>query len=871
MTAKYTDSEVCDLFRKGQNDRVLFVEMPGEGLRRRVVALANKEGGVIIVGIRDEQKSLSPSMRLLEKFNLVTTSLDDVVRALEPKNQWFNKSSLTFQTYEVEIQDSIVVVVEVGKAIDVARLANGQAYILEGIDVAPWQINDESTTMWWATPQYIQKLINEGESETAAFCDQLDDRIAETLVALANKRGGYLLIGIDKSGKPTDLSAENSKSFLQSLDNRLDPCPKTDCRNVRVSEKDILVIKVERSTNWPAKLADGTAYERNGASNKKIIQPASSFTLNSEAASTLETRIGTGCRPCRDASPDEKCLGVDPQAEALATFIRSAVGEFCFAVFGRWGRGKTFLMKEVAARLTNDGYHAVWFNAWKYRTTPELWAYLYESIVGSLTTRSVFRSVSLAGRAYAVRSGWWGMSLYAGLSLFMILPFAALLHIVVWAIGLIGVAVFVYLIVLARRVYHAGTLVSCRFAKLASYQATLGLQAAIGDDLRSAIIGAVPSGYFGKRTLWGVRLATIGVGVVLAVILWYLDHSNTSILSAAPLLPDIHTWQLSVSCGVWYLALAIGLHVGLKGLPQRDHLLLIVDDLDRCAPQQMLEIIESLKLLLEDPAIHARVQVVMLVEESLLCRAIADKFGRSDSVREQHPRGPRLPLHTLVDEHIDKLFLAYYRFPSLVSDEIGDATDVFIRAQLNEAKNDLLTSMKKAKGYELDWARAQLQEYETLLPYEPEGGCSAPMSPMNTSESPDAAGQEPTSVGSDDVRRRSDGTSDSSVVSVKSRVKKIDGLVYSRAEWSELRGTVMHLAQHEDPKSAHDWGPRGVRLFLYRYQLIRLLLQVSGYAEVGPAEIIGAIKRAYENRWSDKPKVWSGIDPRLKRVVRSVV
>ena len=38
-----------------------------------------------------------------------------------------------------------------------------------------------------------------------------------------------------------------------------------------------------------------------------------------------------------------------------------------------------------------------------------------------------------------------------------------------------------------------------------------------------------------------------------------------------------------------------------------ERVLLIIDDLDRCEPTQMLQVLESTKLLLEDEEVHARV------------------------------------------------------------------------------------------------------------------------------------------------------------------------------------------------------------------------------------------------------------------------
>jgi hypothetical protein len=51
--------------------------------------------------------------------------------------------------------------------------------------------------------------------------------------------------------------------------------------------------------------------------------------------------------------------------------------------------------------------------------------------------------------------------------------------------------------------------------------------------------------------------------------------------------------------------------------PSPDRLPLVVDDLDRCQPNHLLAVMESIKLLLEDTEIGRRVQVLMLVEEEI--------------------------------------------------------------------------------------------------------------------------------------------------------------------------------------------------------------------------------------------------------------
>jgi hypothetical protein len=65
-------------------------------------------------------------------------------------------------------------------------------------------------------------------------------------------------------------------------------------------------------------------------------------------------------------------------------------------------------------------------------------------------------------------------------------------------------------------------------------------------------------------------------------------------------------------------------------------------------------------------------------------------------------------------------------------------------------------------------------------------------------------------------------------------------------------------------------GPRAVRLFIYRYQLIRLLLKSSS-VNCGVNEIMRAIEIAQRPFAPDAQESWKEVDPRLKSIVQSVV
>ena len=105
------------------------------------------------------------------------------------------------------------------------------------------------------------------------------------------------------------------------------------------------------------------------------------------------------------ATLGEECLNIDKYAKVIAALFRavSETEQLCFGLFGHWGRGKTTMAKKVAAELESGGYQSITFSAWKYRTNPELWIHLYETVVKAAGHSNWFLPI----RASFVRIGPW--------------------------------------------------------------------------------------------------------------------------------------------------------------------------------------------------------------------------------------------------------------------------------------------------------------------------------------------------------------------------------------------------------------------------------------------------------------------------------
>lgn len=121
-----------------------------------------------------------------------------------------------------------------------------------------------------------------------------------------------------------------------------------------------------------------------------------------------------------DSPADRPGMGFDDYAEALAEIIVSSRAEFAVGILGRWGSGKTTLMRAIERKLgADERVVPVWFPAWRYEKDPNLILPLLDVLRETLEERDAGRrgwaydtavTVSKAGVAFLE-----GLKLSAGL------------------------------------------------------------------------------------------------------------------------------------------------------------------------------------------------------------------------------------------------------------------------------------------------------------------------------------------------------------------------------------------------------------------------------------------------------------------------
>jgi len=134
------------------------------------------------------------------------------------------------------------------------------------------------------TSEELTEIAKEGETSRVQFKLELDDdKIATEIIALANTKGGVILIGVqDKTGEIVGLSYEQ----LQSYNNRIATIASdkvkpqvfvfTEVVSVKKGSENlkVLIISIDEGVQKPYKDKNGTIWIKQGADKRKLTDNA---------------------------------------------------------------------------------------------------------------------------------------------------------------------------------------------------------------------------------------------------------------------------------------------------------------------------------------------------------------------------------------------------------------------------------------------------------------------------------------------------------------------------------------------------------------------------------------------------------------------
>lgn len=305
-----------------------------------------------------------------------------------------------------------------------------------------------------------------------------------------------------------------------------------------------------------------------------------------------------------------------------------------YGIFGRWGRGKTHFWGKIEAILRSKEnkkkFIPIPFHAWKYQDTPAIWAYLYETLADRYYySRKRTRSKAWTGVINKLQAIW--------LNAFRD-PSQVLMSFV--SLGLLVCTVLIY-----------------------PWSTSLNLE----DTLAK---------FFGLNEGLSTGSLAFGGFIITGLTAIYKFRKNPLAITAKELMRQ-HSKRTSFKhhLGIQHEAQEELIHL-LKAWTyfSKRKVVLFVDDIDRCSHDKIIDIVDSIRVMINNEKIQTKMVVLAAIDERILFRAIRKKYDSFIEDKEQ--------LDQLCYEYFDKLFIAGIKLGSLDKQMKKDVLKGIIKNQI---------------------------------------------------------------------------------------------------------------------------------------------------------------------------------------------
>jgi KAP family P-loop domain len=395
----------------------------------------------------------------------------------------------------------------------------------------------------------------------------------------------------------------------------------------------------------------------------KIDQTSKQKTNDSKLVNSINEKIINFSIKDSNANPilDIK-NSILPFAQIIKSLEVSEPGQM-LGIFGSWGRGKTYFVKHLCEHLKIDfqngsdnesEFHFVKFHAWKYQDTKAVWAYLYDVIADKYYTHSNYvpenrLSTFFANIANSAIEYWKR-----------------------------------FLLNLARNGYSQLYLLFLSFLSIILL-----------------IFNIIPISWF-KIDDWKAYAGSFLIGFPFANVFYKMYRIGSFSKQIVKRYTERPTFNqlLGVQAEIQNELIAL-LTTWIKDdVVAKKRILLFVDDLDRCDADQIIRVIDALRVMLEDPKISERLIVLTAVDENILKGAITCKYDiirdtlNKESIKDEKPFNMSATVH----QYIDKLFISGIRLHPLTNEEKSEV----LKNYADQHKLIILDEEKNNKSVKLE-------------------------------------------------------------------------------------------------------------------------------------------------------------------------
>ncbi len=373
----------------------------------------------------------------------------------------------------------------------------------------------------------------------------------------------------------------------------------------------------------------------------------------------------------------EPVIGLIPLAEEMLSLLKSLKDQkgMMVGVFGQWGRGKTFLVDQMIERIQKGGtserpFHIVKFHAWKYQDTPAIWAYLFEEI----------NKVYLHVNSFSPLFDW------------IRIPIIKYWKIIQFNIEKKGS----FLVLGSLLIVIAGILAT--IFNLDKLMNPFGDESSLKNGLSN-------TGIFGG--LLGILYAA------KQFIFQYKDEAKKLFKTYTQTQSFSHLLGFQSEIQKELITL---LNVWLPTDGSK-RLLLFIDDIDRCSENKIIEIVDSLRVLLEDPELYRKIVILAAIDEKILARAVKWKYKEIIEEEEE-------ALAQRLSEYLDKLFISGIKLNQLSVSEKQEIYRAIRKGKVEQSvdnkkngKENKDNDHHESKELEDELSPTEDQLFEELVPF----------------------------------------------------------------------------------------------------------------------------------------------------------
>lgn len=300
-------------------------------------------------------------------------------------------------------------------------------------------------------------------------------------------------------------------------------------------------------------------------------------------------------------------FGVEKIAKTLSDIIIEQPDEsgMMIGVFGRWGRGKTYLANQTWEQIKEkkENYIRVDFSAWKYQDTKSSWAYLYELFLEEYLESN---------------KKWYNLKLWK-------------------------------LFQLNKNKYGKSSILFLVF---------------------NILLSGIWLFYIDKLSFFVNLISIFGIVILFKLFFFYMQHKKSAIglfkkYFSKTSFKDILGFQSEIQDEIKVL-----LQTWIPTIDKNKKVVLFVDDLDRCSTEQIINVLDGLRLILDDEEIYSRLIIVTSIDVKILQKAFySQKYLLDD--KEDKKRD-------YFKEYLEKVFLVGIKLDVLENDELKEFFDKLI-------------------------------------------------------------------------------------------------------------------------------------------------------------------------------------------------